>query len=251
MPTKRKAIVSKKKQKKIKTIDAPLDLGRFTSRAMTVERFVDTDKLARTGIPNLIIGSNLENLMKQKGQANVDMVCEIFHGIIRPYDTINHKMVPVLRGVKVEFSADSIAEFLEVDCPNPYDKRQYPFLSGVRLPDKLEIAKALYVNGIKPTDEWCVRFLKPDVSVLHVMVWYNLDPRGVKNAFNKFKADVKEMRKAFLHCENDSSTDEREDGAESEDGTGGKNEAESDDGTGKEEDGTEGESGDDSKDRDE
>lgn len=61
MPTKRKAIASKKKpkQKKIKTIDAPLDLGRFTSRAVTVERFVDTDKLARTGIPNLILDSNL------------------------------------------------------------------------------------------------------------------------------------------------------------------------------------------------
>ncbi|KAF7151543.1 hypothetical protein RHSIM_Rhsim02G0102100 [Rhododendron simsii] len=372
MPTKRKAVVSKKKQKKIKTIDVPVDLGRFRSRAVTVERFVDMDKLVRTGIPNLILDSNLENLMEQKGQANVDMVREFFHGIIRPYDTIKHKMVSVLRGVKVEFSVDSIAKFLKVDRPNPYDERQYPFWSGVSLPDKLEIAKALYVNGITPTDEWCVRFLKPDVSVLHVMVWYNLDPRGVKNAFNldkarmlykiikkdpidvgkivwkvvevaskaahataalpygllitkillendvpvrdglegdswkpqmsaiargtlgktqgqsrkhragtdpaslesiaarldealalikkmqsdhkkdmnKFKADVKEMRKALLHCENDSSTNESEDGAKSEDGTGGKNEAESDDGTGNEEDGTEGESGNDSEDSD-
>ncbi|KAF7144860.1 hypothetical protein RHSIM_Rhsim04G0115100 [Rhododendron simsii] len=165
------------------------DGRRFRSRAaVTVERFVDMDKLVRTGIHNLILDSNLENLMEQKGQANVDMVREFFHGIIRPYDIINHKMVSVLRGVKVEFSADSIAKFLKVDRPNPYDERQYPFLSGFRLPDKLEIAKALYVNGITPTDEWCVRFLKPDVSVLHVMVWYNLDPRGVKNAFNLEKA---------------------------------------------------------------
>ncbi|KAF7127764.1 hypothetical protein RHSIM_Rhsim11G0186200 [Rhododendron simsii] len=51
---------------------------RFKSRAVTVERFVDMDKLVRTGIPNLILGSNLENLMEQNGQANVDMVREFF-----------------------------------------------------------------------------------------------------------------------------------------------------------------------------
>ncbi|KAG5563168.1 hypothetical protein RHGRI_005802 [Rhododendron griersonianum] len=35
---------------------------------------------------------------------------------------------------------------------------------------------------------------------------------------NKVKVEVKEMRKALIHCENDSSTDESEDGVESEDG---------------------------------
>ncbi|KAH7844252.1 hypothetical protein Vadar_026099 [Vaccinium darrowii] len=188
MPKKRKTRVGNNQQKKIRTIDTSLDLGRFATRAVTVERFVDTDKLKQTSIPNMILGSNLESLMKQKGRANEHMVREFYHGIIRPYDSVNHKMQSVVRGVKVEFSADSIAQFLGIDRPNPYDERQYPFLSDVSFPDKLKIAKALYIKGIEPTDEWHVCFLKRDVSVLHVMVWYNLDPRGVKNAFNLEKA---------------------------------------------------------------
>ncbi|KAH7834021.1 hypothetical protein Vadar_011991 [Vaccinium darrowii] len=147
MPTKRKTRVGNKQQKKIRTIDTPIDLGRFTTRAVTVERFVDTGKLAQITIPNMILGSNLESLMKQKGRANEHMVREFYHGIIRPYDSVNHKMQSVVRGVKMEFSADSIAQFLGVDRPNPYDERQYPFLPDVSLPDKLKIAKALGVKN--------------------------------------------------------------------------------------------------------
>ncbi|KAI8551128.1 hypothetical protein RHMOL_Rhmol06G0161300 [Rhododendron molle] len=259
MPTKRKAIVSKKKQKKIKTIDAPLDLRRFTSRAVTVERFADTDKLARTGVSvlHVMVWYNLDprgvknafNLEKARLLYKIikkDLIDveKIIWKVVQVASNAEHATVALPYGLlitKILLENDvSVRDGLEGDSWKPQMSAIARGTMG-----KTQGQSRKHCAGTDPTSlESVAARLDEALALIKKM------QSDHKKDMNKFKADVKEMQKALIHCENDSSTNESEDGAESEDGTGGKNEAESDDGTGKEEDGTEGESGYDSEDRD-
>ncbi|CAL5381342.1 unnamed protein product [Camellia sinensis] len=159
-----------KKPSKGKAEAPHVDLGIFAKRAITVERAVKLMELTHTDIPAIVGHLHIQNLIEREGKANVNLVREFFGSIQKPTDTENLILKTKLRGKDVVFSADCISKFLDIQRPTHDDKTQYPYLPGVDLPNEAQI------------------FLKPDLAVLHLILWYNLDPRGVKSTFDHERA---------------------------------------------------------------
>ncbi|CAL5342411.1 unnamed protein product [Camellia sinensis] len=177
-----------KKPSKRKAEAPHVDLGIFAKRAITVERAVKLKELTHTDIPAIVGHLHIQNLIEREGKANVNLVREFFGSIQKPTDTENLILKTKLRGKDVVFSADCISKFLDIQRPTHDDKTQYPYLPGVDLPNEVQIVDDLYIEGVIPQDKYHVKFLKPDVAVLHLILWYNLDPRGVKSTFDHERA---------------------------------------------------------------
>ncbi|CAL5362331.1 unnamed protein product [Camellia sinensis] len=177
-----------KKPSKGKAEAPHVDLGIFAKRAITVERAVKLKELTHTDIPAIVGHLHIQNLIEREGKANVNLVREFFGSIQKPTDTENLILKTKLRGKDVVFSADCISKFLDIQRPTHDDKTQYPYLPGVDLPNEAQIVDDLYIEGVIPQDKYHVKFLKPDVAVLHLILWYNLDPRGVKSTFDHERA---------------------------------------------------------------
>ncbi|CAL5388810.1 unnamed protein product [Camellia sinensis] len=165
-----------KKTSKEKAVAPHVDLGIFAKRAITVERAVKLKELTHTDIPAIVGHLHIQNLIEREGKANVNLLWEFFGSIQKPTDTENLILKTKLRGKDVVFSADCIS------------KTQYPYLPSVDLPNEAQIVDDLYIEGVIPHDKYHVKFLKPDLAVLHLILWYNLDLRGVKSTFDHERA---------------------------------------------------------------
>ncbi|KAL7176497.1 hypothetical protein ACSBR2_029933 [Camellia fascicularis] len=173
-----------KKTSKGKTVAPHVDLGIFTKRAITVEWAVKLKELTYTDILAIVGRLHIQNLIEREGKANVNLVQEFFGSIQKPIDTENLILKTKLRGKDVVFSTDCILKFLDIQGPTHNDKTQYPYLPGVNLPNETQIVNDLYIEGVIPQDKCHVKVLRPDLSVLHLILWYNLDPREVKSTFD-------------------------------------------------------------------
>ncbi|GMP77899.1 hypothetical protein CsSME_00034019 [Camellia sinensis var. sinensis] len=151
--------------------EAPhVDLGIFAKQAITVERAVKLKDLTHTDIPAIVGHLHIQNQIEQEGKANVNLVQEFFGSIQKPIDTENLILKTKLRGKDVVFSADCISKFLDIQRPTHDDKTQYPYLPGVDLPNEAQIVDDLYIKGVIPQDKYHLKFLKPDLAVLHLIL---------------------------------------------------------------------------------